>query len=472
MSEKSLEERISEWVDDHSEEFLRDVARLVAVRSVRGEAGDGMPFGPGPRAALDEAIALCGEYGFKTNNYGGAVGTADLAPEKDAALDILGHLDVVGEGTGWDTDPYTAVIKDDGCMYGRGTDDDKGPVAAALTAMRCVRDLGLEFKGRVRLIMGTDEESSCGDLPYYYGANKPAPMTFTPDSGFPVYNTEKSMYAPQFGKEMRSDGAGPGIVEFDGGFRRNVIPSRASAVVAGFSESEIRDLLGREAEKIKVGLLTESVSGGVKITAVGIQGHAAYPEEANNGITALLHLLGLLPFAEGNVSGMFGALRRLFPHGDWRGKALGIAQADDISGELTASLNILKYDGERLSGQFDCRAPLCADDANTRMAAERVLRAEGFEISGNMHAAHHTPGESVFVQTLLRCYETYTGKKGECRYTGGGTYVHDIPGGVAFGAGMPGFNTNLHGANERMNVRDMITAVKIFALAVAELCCV
>ena len=43
-------------------------------------------------------------------------------------------------------------------------------------------------------------------------------------------------------------------------------------------------------------------------------------------------------------------------------------------------------------------------------------------------------------------------------------------GGVAFGAGMPDFASNLHGANERINIRDSLTACKIFALAIAELC--
>ena len=53
---------------------------------------------------------------------------------------------------------------------------------------------------------------------------------------------------------------------------------------------------------------------------------------------------------------------------------------------------------------------------------------------------------------------------------GGGTYVHDIPGGVAFGAAMPDFESNLHSANERMNIKDMLTAIKIFAQVIYDLC--
>ena len=151
----TVQERISQWVDAHEAELIRDIGRLVAVRSVRGEAEPDAPFGPGPRAALDEALALCSEYGFATEIYGCAVGTADLN-DQPSRLDILGHLDVVVEGDGWDTPPYEAVLKGDGCLYGRGTDDDKGPVVMALFAMRCVRELGLPIKHGCRLIMGTE----------------------------------------------------------------------------------------------------------------------------------------------------------------------------------------------------------------------------------------------------------------------------------------------------------------------------
>ena len=153
-----IEKRISDWIDSHRDEFLRDVARMVAIESVGGESAPDAPFGPGPRAALDEMLKLCGEYGFATDIYHGAMGSADYNG-KAARLDILGHLDVVGPGDGWDTDPYKATLKDDGCLYGRGTDDDKGPVVEALYAMRCLKELGVELEHGCRLLFGTDEET-------------------------------------------------------------------------------------------------------------------------------------------------------------------------------------------------------------------------------------------------------------------------------------------------------------------------
>ena len=125
------EARINAWFAEHEEELLRDVGRLVRIRSVKGAPEEGKPFGPGPAAALDEALAMAMEKGFAVRDYDHYVGTVDLN-DKKTILNVLGHLDVVDEGDGWTvTEPYLPRVVD-GMMYGRGTDDDKGPVVAAL----------------------------------------------------------------------------------------------------------------------------------------------------------------------------------------------------------------------------------------------------------------------------------------------------------------------------------------------------
>ena len=44
--------------------------------------------------------------------------------EGEKLLGIIGHLDVVLSGDGWDTPPFMATIKD-GKIFGRGAIDDK-----------------------------------------------------------------------------------------------------------------------------------------------------------------------------------------------------------------------------------------------------------------------------------------------------------------------------------------------------------
>ena len=110
MDMQDLKNRIDEWVQAHRDAYLRDVSRLVAIRSVSGPAEPGKPFGAGPAAALEEAMKICREQGFRVTDHEGYVMTADLCAE-ETVLDILAHLDVVGEGEGWETDPYQAVEK-------------------------------------------------------------------------------------------------------------------------------------------------------------------------------------------------------------------------------------------------------------------------------------------------------------------------------------------------------------------------
>lgn len=255
---------IGSWVDVHRCEIVNAISRLVAIKSVRGEPQEGMPFGVEPKRALNEALDICEALGFPTAEYGGAVGTIDLG-DGERKLDILAHLDVVDAGDGWKTDPYTAVEKD-GCLYGRGTDDNKGPLIAAIYAMLCVKQLGIPLKGSVRLIMGTDEESGAGDLPYYYGTQKAALNTFTPDSQFPVCNVEKGRYTATLAAKWDNAEVLPRVTAFDGGYRTNVIPAEASAFVEGLREDEIKRIT-EAAELLGVSLKVTKTEKGIELKA-------------------------------------------------------------------------------------------------------------------------------------------------------------------------------------------------------------
>ena len=83
---------------------------------------------------------------------------------------------------------------------------------------------------------------------------------------------------------------------------------------------------------------------------------------------------------------------------------------------------------------------------------------------------HHVDENSEFVQTLLSCYEKYSGQKGECLAIGGGTYVHNLKNGVAFGCTMPGTDNNMHGDDEFAVVDELILSAKIFTEAIIQLC--
>lgn len=118
-------------VEQRKEQLFQDLFRLLKVPSIREDdkATPEAPVGPGPKAALEEFIKMAQEDGFETKQFGPWAGRLEIG-SGDQLVGILGHVDVVPVGTGWDTDPFEPVIKD-GRIYARGSSDDKGPTVAA-----------------------------------------------------------------------------------------------------------------------------------------------------------------------------------------------------------------------------------------------------------------------------------------------------------------------------------------------------
>ena len=465
----TVEEKIRHWMHGREDELVEALAPLIAAESTRSEAKPGMPFGEGPAKALDRAMELARRWGVRTENLEGYVCSAYLNEHADG-LHILAHLDVVGAGDGWDTDPY-CLVRDGDLIYGRGTDDDKGPLVAALLAMRCVRELGIPLTKNVRLIMGTDEESGSEDIEHYYASHPFAPYSLSPDADFPVTNIEKAHYCPRFSASWkRTEAPGVRVLALDGGIRVNVAPANCTCLLENADKAQLEAVLKQVSGETGVSLSAEFQGNTAKITAVGVQAHASTPDEGKNAITATLQALCALPLAEGAAEETVRQLHECFPYGDNRGKAMGIAMEDKVSGCLTLTFSMVHLDTEGFWGIFDSRDPLCATEENTCRVTEARMAAFGWKCEGKLGPAHAVDGNSDFIKTLLSAYETYTGRKGYCEAIGGGTYVHEIPGGVAFGAGEHDFDSHLHGANERARISQLLKTAMIYALVIGNLC--
>ena len=462
-------EQIEAYFSDKKQLLVDTASRLVSIDSVEGEPAPGAPFGPGPAAALEEALSIARQWGLTAQNHEGYVGTVDLNGQSDA-LHLLCHLDVVAPGEGWTvTPPYSPKVVD-GMIFGRGTDDDKGPAAACLLAMKAVKDLGVPLKSNCRLILGTNEESGSGDIAWYFARNPYAPATFSPDAGFPVINTEKGGFKPAFSKSWPAQEQLPRLRWLHGGFRINVLPGDASAAVEGLTMYDIQPYARDITARTGIMFTFAHEDGLTVIRAKGEGSHAAWPEGGNNAITGLVALLCALPLADGPCKQALQDLNALLPHGDHLGRALGIAQEEPVAGPLTVAFTLLEVTDTGLEGRFDSRVPLCATEENCLRIAKAAFEKRGFTFQGEQDKPHHTPADSPFVQILLKRYEEYSGLKGECLSTGGGTYVHDIPGGVAFGCTLPGFDTHLHGADERVRISDLMLSAKLFAHIIIDLC--
>ena len=461
---------IEEFVEAHRQEMLEDICTLCRINSEKMPYKEGMPYGEGAFTALAEALSMAENYGFSITNYDNYVGTVDLN-EKESQLDILAHLDVVPAGEGWkETEPFEPVVKGDK-LFGRGTADDKGPAVAALYAMRAVQELGIPLKKNARLILGTDEECGSSDIAHYYAIEKEAPMTFSPDGSYPVVNTEKGGLNGHFTASFAPSDALPKLVSVEAGIKVNVVPGKARATVQGIDvevmEKAAEEVSGETGIRFEFDVEEDAAT----ITAIGAGAHASKPEEGNNALTGLLVLIQRLPFAPCEQISAIGRLLELIPHGDTSGKALGIAMSDELSGDLTLAFSLLTISDRELDGTFDSRCPVCATKENVLEVAKAKMAEKGFTLlNDSMKPPHHVDEDSEFIRTLLRTYEEYTGRTGECIAIGGGTYVHELKNGVAFGAAMPETDNRMHGADEFAVIEELIVSAKMFAQVIVDLC--
>ncbi|WP_202410538.1 acetylornithine deacetylase [Halobacillus litoralis] len=94
--------------------------------------------------------------------------------EHSRSLILNGHIDVAAleEGESWEHDPFTLTLKDDR-LYGRGTADMKGGMAAVLFALNLLHEAGIEPAGDLHMQSVVGEEvgeagtKSCGDKGYH-----------------------------------------------------------------------------------------------------------------------------------------------------------------------------------------------------------------------------------------------------------------------------------------------------------------
>jgi succinyl-diaminopimelate desuccinylase len=147
-----------------------------------------------------------------------------------------GHLDVVPAGSlkDWTVNPFKPSVKK-GYLIGRGANDMKSSVAAFVSAVSNFISKGRQFNGSISLLITGDEE------------------------GVAINGTKK-------------------VVEY---LRKK--KEKIDFCLVG--EPTNPNKLG---EMIKIGR-RGSMTG--KLTIIGIQGHVAYPDRANNPSTALVQIL-------------------------------------------------------------------------------------------------------------------------------------------------------------------------------------
>lgn len=174
MDRSVLSDRIASWIEGHKAESAALASELVRIPSVNhppngNEAAYQTYFGDRLRSMGAEVTTyeLDAVPGLKehpaymsTRNYAGRPNVHGLfsGTGNGRSLVFSGHADTVYEGVEpWQDGPFSGTIRD-GKLFGRGSYDMKGGMAAALEAVRCLRESGIRLAGNVYIESVVDEE--------------------------------------------------------------------------------------------------------------------------------------------------------------------------------------------------------------------------------------------------------------------------------------------------------------------------
>ncbi len=460
-------EQLQRKVESLQQEMLQSIKESVAIPSVQGEAKPGQPFGAAVAEALEHALGVAEKMGLKTKNLDGYIGYAEYGDGEEYVA-VLGHLDVVPEGDGWQHPPFGCEV-DDGKMYGRGVLDDKGPLFAALYGLKAIKELALPLSKRVRVIFGTNEETGCRDAAYYT-EREPAPAAgFTPDASFPVIHAEKGIVNFELKSSFKAVQEGEIILKrLDGGRLPNMVPDYCEAILHCSAPEKVSAACSAYAKKKKCEISATSEGALVKIIARGLGAHGSTPELGVNAAMLLVDFLQEISLA-GEAKEALQKLQKAVGK-ETDGASLGIACQDEPSGSLTNNLGILKIDETSLSATCNVRYPVTLKFEELFEKLKAGVSAAGLTLScGEPHRPLYFPKDHPLVATLLRIFEVQTGIKAAPLAIGGGTYAKTMPNVVAYGPEFPGTPGCCHEPNEQMALDELLLSAKIYAQAIYEL---
>src|SRR4030042_1309584 len=156
MASREAEERLLREVDRLDQHMVNHIQGLVRIPSENPPGDESEVAG-----YVAEALASLGVDVEHVEPEPGRVNTLGTLRGSGGGAGLLwnGHVDTVplGNPDNWTVDPLGGEIRD-GRVWGRGSGDMKGAVAAAITAVKALQDAGISLRGDLHIHAVADEE--------------------------------------------------------------------------------------------------------------------------------------------------------------------------------------------------------------------------------------------------------------------------------------------------------------------------
>jgi putative selenium metabolism hydrolase len=150
--------RINELAEKYKDYTATNLSKLVKIKSTSMHEKD-------VQLELKRQMEEAGFDEVKIDGLGNVIGRIGNGKR---ILAIDGHMDTVDVGNidNWNFNPFSGEIKD-GFVHGRGTVDQEGGPAAAVTSGKILKELGFD-KDLTFLVVGSVMEEDCDGLCWKY----------------------------------------------------------------------------------------------------------------------------------------------------------------------------------------------------------------------------------------------------------------------------------------------------------------
>ncbi len=453
-------EEIRQYLYNRKGEIIESLLRLAGIPSVREEAIPGAPFGLSCRTVLEETQALHARYGFTDSFLSDDGYLLTTVGEGEHTIGLFAHGDVVSPGDGWTlTEPFSPIEKD-GCLIGRGVNDNKSGITASLFAVQALRELGYPLSSRIVLFTGANEESGMEDIASFV-KNYPMPdVSLVPDAAFPVYRGEKGILRFKAVSRRKAEN----IVALHGGQAFNIVLGKVSLTLPanGIPTDRLND-----DKRVRV---TKNNSE-MTIEAKGISKHAALPEGSVNAIVILNQVLKEYGISLGEDGKDINFMANLIE--DYYGNAIDDFSAQkEVSGRNTIVNGIIEIKDGHLCLGFDVRFVNEKSD-DLIDCIRKKLSEGGFE----MEILTNSPGfliseKNPQLNRLLQVYSDCTGQNDpKPKFNAGGTYSRYLKNSFSVGSclgnprsfELPMGHGGVHQPDEYLNIDAHLEAIAILA---------
>lgn len=443
-------------VKKNKNNMIEHMQGLLKINSVLNDTlvTDDAPFGEGVKESLEYMLNLGKEMGFKVLNVDNIAGHIEYG-EGEEIIGVLVHVDVVPAVGKWKHPPFSATIENDR-IYSRGAMDDKGPAISALYALKILKDMNIKLNKRVRLIIGTDEESHWRGIKRYLEKVENPTIGFSPDADFPLIYGEKG----NMSIDVKTSFVDEKIFNFEAGDRYNVIPDEATVKIKDNLEIDFNKFI--EDNKLKGKYIFDKIN-----SSITMYGKAAHAMEPNRGINAAIKLCQFLSKFTDNPIVNFVADKLT----DSRFNDMKLDFTDHEMGDLTVNVAVVKIDDNGGKIGLNLRYPINWDKEN--FIKQLVNQAKEYKLTINILSdttPHFVDKNDHLVKTLHNAYIEYTNDTSTpIKTIGGGTYARAIKRGVAFGMTFPNREDVVHQVDEYLLIEDAVLATAIYTKAIYDL---